>query len=272
MTILEEGGGGNSSGSTALPQSTPRVSCRAITRGAETTQTRHRATRTPHTPSTALLPRPLRSPITRPRHVSGQSRPRTARIRRTQQQSGGQGRRRPPPMADRQPDASANCSQAALQPGGLGRIGPGRAKQCLDAQDRLVPTMGPTVSAPSLHLLKPVGSRSRADVRNLAVRTGQAKASAPVAPSPGRIRPHRLRAESRHTRPPTCRRRAVAPRRRRHRPAAMPHRWAVIMTGGRPSITTSADLAVLCTQACRSSAEAVDVPPPRIYLHAFWYS
>jgi hypothetical protein len=31
------------------------------------------------------------------------------------------------------------------------------------------------------------------------------------------------------------------------------------MTGGRPFITTSADLAVLCTQACRSSAEAVDV-------------
>jgi hypothetical protein len=34
----------------------------------------------------------------------------------------------------------------------------------------------------------------------------------------------------------------------------------VIMTGGRPFITTSADLAVLCTQACRSS-EAVDVEP-----------
>eukprot|EP01047_Picozoa_sp_COSAG01_P130302 COSAG01_NODE_59870_length_297_cov_4.914141_1_plen_64_part_10 len=33
------------------------------------------------------------------------------------------------------------------------------------------------------------------------------------------------------------------------------------MTGGRPFITTSADLAVLCTQACRSSAEAVDVFP-----------
>ena len=99
VTKQGEGGRGSSSGSTALPQHAPAVSFLADTRGAQTTQTRHRATAHLSAATFDTYRRTHTAPHAPLGGVGARSRPRPGPPRQAHQQSGGRGWRRWPQAA-----------------------------------------------------------------------------------------------------------------------------------------------------------------------------